>query len=631
MKNTYKAIFLPNRKVILDYYQGYVLDGEPLYGIKDSDVYSETEYYEIVDERSKLELAFRGLILIILFPLILILFIIQAILNKGDSFSDWTLNKLNNFVALIFNKKKITKKRKIKSKKYENSIIEDIPTFLIHCKNENFKVIIYSYQSLLPEELKKIDFLIENGKIDSFQVITKLSDLSTFIKFNDISVLSSALYITDISERNEAELLGFNTGNSGIRNVGLWFKTTPKNINHSNSIEVHGSKSIIEKQKAIRNILIAEKNAFLTNEMILFIEDTTDVFLNEYLAKNLNSINLRLEPKGFKLLHFPSFTSETLYNNRSILDFIRYRIPILYALNDDELEEILSALLQNLPAIDFYNIVLEELKLPYFEKPCLLRNIYGGAESSKNKFTYSPIKYNNDKDLNEYFNWYIDQVKIPNDFENTAYRVVGAPEEYDADWYFGKESKLDSDEIKQKIDDIKAEGKFGVLAEAIMYMLETIKEEKPEILSKIKPLIEQHKMLESKVILSPIYIDKHYNIFLPNFGNQEVKMHALPKAVYLLFLKHRNGIRFKELYQYKSELLDIYYKITNKDNKEEIEKAIDDLIDMTNPSINQKCSRIREAFRKIMDEHVAKYYYIDGANGEPKKINLPDNLIDIRY
>lgn len=162
-------------------------------------------------------------------------------------------------------------------------------------------------------------------------------------------------------------------------------------------------------------------------------------------------------------------------------------------------------------------------------------------------------------------------------------------------------------------------------------MLETIKDEKPEILSKIKPLIEQNNMLESKVILSPIYIDKHYNIFLPNFGNQEVKMHALPKAVYLLFLKHRNGIRFKELYQYKSELLEIYYKITNKDNKEEIEKAIDDLVDMTNPSINQKCSRIREAFRKIMDEHIAKYYYIDGANGEPKKINLPDNLIDIRY
>ena len=330
-----------------------------------------------------------------------------------------------------------------------------------------------------------------------------------------------------------------------------------------------------------------------------------------------------------------SFTAATLKNHTSILDFLRYRIPILYALTDDELEEILSALLQNLPAIEFYNIVLEELKLPYFEKPCLLRNIYGGSESTKNKFTYSPIKYKTKKELDDYFDWYIEQIKIPNDNANIFFQKKVQSEniqrEYDADWHFGEESKLDTDEIKQKIDSIKAEGKFGVLAEAIMYMLETIKDEKPEILSKIKPLIEQNNMLEIKVILSPIYIDKHYNIFLPNFGNQEVKMHALPKAVYLLFLKHRNGIRFKELYQYKSELLDIYYKITNKDNKEEIEKAIDDLVDMTNPSINQKCSRIREAFRKIMDEHIAKYYYIDGANGEPKKINLPDNLIDIRY
>jgi len=169
------------------------------------------------------------------------------------------------------------------------------------------------------------------------------------------------------------------------------------------------------------------------------------------------------------------------------------------------------------------------------------------------------------------------------------------------------------------------------MIEAIMYMLATIKEEKPEIINKVRSLLEKKKLLESKVILSPILIDKHYNIFLPDFGNIEVKMHALPKTVYIFFLKYPKGIRFKELYQYKSELLEIYNKVTKKYEKDEIEKAIDDLVDMTNPSINQKCARIREAFRNIMDEHIAKHYYIDGLNGEPKKISLPKKLIDIRY
>ena len=71
--------------------------------------------------------------------------------------------------------------------------------------------------------------------------------------------------------------------------------------------------------------------------------------------------------------------------------------------------------------------------------------------------------------------------------------------------------------------------------------------------------------------------------------------------------------------------------MTNKYEKEEIERAIDDLVDMTKPNINIQCSRIRASFRNLMDEHIARHYYIDGFNGEPKKILIPDHLIDIRY
>ncbi len=235
--------------------------------------------------------------------------------------------------------------------------------------------------------------------------------------------------------------------------------------------------------------------------------------------------------------------------------------------------------------------------------------------------------------LDKLFDWYIQQVKIPNDREGVMYHLnlEEPPAEYDADWYFGQDSRKDTDELKQKIDAIKEEGKYGVMLEAIMYMLATIKEEKPEIINKVRPLLEKNKLLESKVILSPILIDKHYNIFLPAFGNIEIKMHALPKTVYIFFLRYPKGIRFKELYQHKAELLEIYNMVTNKDGKEEIERAIKDLVNMTKPNINIQCSRIRASFRNLMDEHIAKHYYIDGPNGEPKKIPLPKELIDIRY
>ena len=55
------------------------------------------------------------------------------------------------------------------------------------------------------------------------------------------------------------------------------------------------------------------------------------------------------------------------------------------------------------------------------------------------------------------------------------------------------------------------------------------------------------------------------------------------------------------------------------------------MLDVTNPfnnSINEKCARIREAFLSKFDEHLARYYYIDGHKGEPKRIALPTDLIE---
>ena len=48
---------------------------------------------------------------------------------------------------------------------------------------------------------------------------------------------------------------------------------------------------------------------------------------------------------------------------------------------------------------------------------------------------------------------------------------------------------------------------------------------------------------------------------------------------------------------------------------------------MTNNSINEKCSRIKEAFVSKIDDSLAQYYYVNGKRGEPKKVSIPSNLI----
>jgi len=166
------------------------------------------------------------------------------------------------------------------------------------------------------------------------------------------------------------------------------------------------------------------------------------------------------------------------------------------------------------------------------------------------------------------------------------------------------------------------------MAEAVVFMLKRIKTEKPELLKRLKPVFMQQTLSMPVAKLSPVLISRHYKIFLPDY-NREVKLHALSRTVYILFLRYPGGIRFKELYKHKDELLSIYNKVTNRYCNQQIQRAICDLVDMTKPSINQKCARIRQAFRSIMDEDTAKYYYIDGPNGEPKRIKLPEELIQM--
>ncbi len=134
-------------------------------------------------------------------------------------------------------------------------------------------------------------------------------------------------------------------------------------------------------------------------------------------------------------------------------------------------------------------------------------------------------------------------------------------------------------------------------------------------------------LFEKEPKLSRIVITKDLRITLPDYNDMEIEMEPLNKAVYLLFLRHPEGIVFKHLPDYRKELSAIYEQIKPNGLTDRARKSI---YDVTNPclnSINEKCARIRGAFISSFDENLAQYYYIAGRRGEPKKINLSEELI----
>lgn len=162
-------------------------------------------------------------------------------------------------------------------------------------------------------------------------------------------------------------------------------------------------------------------------------------------------------------------------------------------------------------------------------------------------------------------------------------------------------------------------------------------EDKQKLLKEVKEKVlklKEYGMSEKEITalfhteqpLVKLFISKNYKIFLGD-ERKEVHMEPLVKAVYLLFLKHPEGIAFKNLPAYRQELTKIYSEVRPWGLSD---RALRSIEDVTNPllnSINEKCARIRGAFIGQFDDHLARHYYIDGLRGEAKKIALPRDLV----
>ena len=135
-------------------------------------------------------------------------------------------------------------------------------------------------------------------------------------------------------------------------------------------------------------------------------------------------------------------------------------------------------------------------------------------------------------------------------------------------------------------------------------------------------------LFKSETKLSRLHITADFNIILPDYNNMEIHLTPLPKAVYFLFLRHPEGILFKNLPDYYDELLDIYTQLTGRKCDRDITQSIKDVTDPTKNSINEKCARIKEAFVTKFHDTIAQNYFITGKRGEPKTITLPRDLVD---
>jgi len=212
--------------------------------------------------------------------------------------------------------------------------------------------------------------------------------------------------------------------------------------------------------------------------------------------------------------------------------------------------------------------------------------------------------------------------------DTTCFRMESARRSRINDIAFSRESDINvdilgySECIEAKEKHVPEEDSLGERTQAILAAWEKIEREFGITIEDLDIL------LGYRVKLSKLFISTSNRLFLKDFNNAEVKLDDLTKAVYYFYLKHPEGATLKSLQEdHQEEILKYYMGITGRDDKEKIRESVGRLLDPYGNALNVSMSRIKKAFRDVIGDRVARFYYIDGRSGGVRSISLDRDLV----
>ena len=321
---------------------------------------------------------------------------------------------------------------------------------------------------------------------------------------------------------------------------------------------------------------------------VIYVDSDNNNRINTFIVNNYDWIRKTFRDEGLDFCYLPLLGEE----------LIAYHAPYLSI-------EQRQDLLQSVPSIASFIKMGDEESLP----PSLL---YALDDEGDNEMRLIPIEIRWYSKLKKVFSTLADSIRrelashyaTPHQegvVNETGIRFSVGGNDDSGDYIFDAESEILIREIKERIETLMKKGVNTMIL---------------------------HDIVDRVERLSSLHITKDYRIFLPEYNNNlEIVMPALPKAVYLLFLKHPEGIRFKDLVDYHDELLNIYRALNPIGGTQRQRQSIQEITNPMSNSINEKCARIREAFVKHIDDRLAQNYYITGKKGEPKRIILAPSLV----
>lgn len=122
-----------------------------------------------------------------------------------------------------------------------------------------------------------------------------------------------------------------------------------------------------------------------------------------------------------------------------------------------------------------------------------------------------------------------------------------------------------------------------------------------------------------------IRVTKELRIYV---DGRELHVRPMAKTVFLLFLKHPEGITLKDMWDYRDELRSLYSMVSRSGDRELIERRMANLLDLCSNSLNVNISRVNSALAALIDSAHLQSYTITGRHGAPKSISMDRSLVE---
>lgn len=145
-------------------------------------------------------------------------------------------------------------------------------------------------------------------------------------------------------------------------------------------------------------------------------------------------------------------------------------------------------------------------------------------------------------------------------------------------------------------------------------------------------------LLEGKVLLGTtpghVLVNGDMKIVLPEYDEIEIKMPAMSRTLYILFMKLRKlgtgGIVLKNIDQYRDEIIDIYNLVKPGADDQRIAQSVKKLCAPLSDSLNQAISRANRCIKSVIsDKKLVEQYMITGTRGEEYYISLDPVFMEL--